>query len=123
MAKRIISTVLLWVLVICSLVFFRTEGGVALITLISVLTLREFYKLMQGAGLAPFDKLGMTIGGLITLAPYLEARFQLPATHMLAIAVVITLPWPHLWGQWITELVANVGTQLGPQLPVPLWVR
>jgi phosphatidate cytidylyltransferase len=89
MAKRIISTVLLWVLVICSLVFFRTEGGVALITLISVLTLREFYKLMQGAGLAPFDKLGMTFGGLITLAPWLEAKYGLPATHTLAVAVVI----------------------------------
>ena len=89
MAKRIISTVLLWVLVICSLVFFRTEGGVALITLISVLTLREFYKLMQGAGLAPFDKLGMTFGGVITLAPWLEANYSLPATHTLAVAVVI----------------------------------
>ena len=89
MAKRILSTILLWALVICSLVFFRTEGGVALITLISVLTLREFYKLMQGAGLAPFDKFGMTFGGLITLAPWLEARFGLPATHLLAIAVIV----------------------------------
>ena len=80
MAKRIVSTILLWALVICSLVFFRTEGGVALITLISVLTLREFYKLMQGAGLAPFDKLGMTFGALITIAPWLEAKFDLPAT-------------------------------------------
>lgn len=89
MAKRILSTVLLWALVICSLVFFRTEGGVALITLIAVLTLREFYKLMQGAGLAPFDKLGMTFGGLITVAPFLEARFGIPATHTLAIAVIV----------------------------------
>ena len=89
MAKRILSTILLWALVVCSLVFFRTEGGVALITLISVLTLREFYKLMQGAGLAPFDKFGMTFGGLITLAPWLEARFGLPATHLLAIAVIV----------------------------------
>ena len=89
MVKRIISTVLLWVLVICSLVFFRTEGGVALITLISVLTLREFYKLMQGAGLAPFDKLGMTLGGLITIAPWLEATYHVPATHTLAIAVIV----------------------------------
>ena len=89
MAKRIISTILLWVFVICSLVFFRTEGGVALITLISVLTLREFYKLMQGAGLAPFDKLGMLLGGIITLAPWLEVRFGFPATHTLAVAVIV----------------------------------
>lgn len=89
MAKRILSTVLLWALVAGSLVFFRTEGGVALITLISVLTLREFYKLMQGSGLAPFDKLGMTFGGLITLAPWIEARFGLPASHALALAVIV----------------------------------
>jgi phosphatidate cytidylyltransferase len=89
MPKRILSTVLLWALVAGSLVFFRTEGGVALITLISVLTLREFYKLMQGAGLAPFDKLGMTFGGLITLAPWVEARFGLPASHALALAVIV----------------------------------
>jgi phosphatidate cytidylyltransferase len=89
MAKRILSTILLWALVIGSLVLFRTAGGVALITLISVLTLREFYKLMQGAGLAPFDKFGMTFGALITLAPWLEVRFGLPATHALAIAVIV----------------------------------
>lgn len=89
MPQRILSTVLLWALVVGSLVFFRTEGGIALITLISVLTLREFFKLMQGAGLAPFDKLGMTFGGLITIAPWLEARFGVPATHTLALAVIV----------------------------------
>lgn len=89
MAKRILSTVLLWALVVGSLVVFRTEGGVALITLIAVLTLREFYKLMQGAGLAPFDKLGMTFGGLITLAPWLETHFGWPAGHALALAVIV----------------------------------
>lgn len=91
MAKRILSTVLLWALVAGSLVYFRTEGGVALITLISVLTLREFYKLMQGAGLAPFDKLGMTFGGLITLAPWLESQthFGWAAGHTLALAVIV----------------------------------
>jgi len=91
MAKRILSTVLLWALVAGSLVFFRTEGGVALITLISVLTLREFYKLMQGSGLAPFDKLGMTFGGLITIAPWIDAQtqFGFPASHALALAVIV----------------------------------
>ncbi len=89
MAHRILSTVLLWALVVGSLVVFRTTGGVALITLISVLTLREFYKLMQGSGLKPFDKLGMTFGALITLAPYLEIHFGWPATHALAFAVIV----------------------------------
>lgn len=96
MAKRILSTVLLWALVIGSLIIFRTAGGVALITLISVLTLREFFKLMRGAGLPSFDKFGMTFGGLITIAPYLETlpffhQFPLTitASHILAIGVIV----------------------------------
>lgn len=95
MAKRILSTVLLWALVAGSLIYFRTAGGVALITLIAVLTLREFYQLMQGAGLAPFDKLGMVFGAVITLAPWLEAHFQLAdsqvlaSSHLFALAVIV----------------------------------
>ncbi|HVU23551.1 MAG TPA: phosphatidate cytidylyltransferase [Opitutus sp.] len=89
MARRILSTVLLWALVAGSLIWLRTIGGVALITLISVLTLREFYKLMRGLGLEPFEKLGMTFGGLVTLAPWCEARFGWPASHVLALAVIV----------------------------------
>ncbi|HWA87694.1 MAG TPA: phosphatidate cytidylyltransferase [Opitutus sp.] len=89
MARRILSTVLLWALVIGSLVWLRTIGGVALITVISVLTLREFYKLMRGLGLEPFEKLGMTFGSLVTLAPWFEARFGWPASHVLALAVIV----------------------------------
>jgi phosphatidate cytidylyltransferase len=89
MARRILSTVVLWILVIGSLVWLRTAGGVLLITVISVLTLREFYKLMRGLGLEPFDKFGMTFGGLVTLGPWLEARFGWPTTHLLALAVIV----------------------------------
>ncbi len=96
MPKRILSTILLWAVVVGSLVFFRTTGGVALITLISVLTLREFFKLMRGAGLQSFDKLGMALGGLITAAPYLETLpffrdipLTITASHVMAIGVVI----------------------------------
>ncbi|MFI5356701.1 MAG: phosphatidate cytidylyltransferase [Opitutales bacterium] len=89
MVKRIFSTVLLWVIVAGSLWFFRTTGGVILIGLIAMLTLREFYKLLAGAGLAPFDKLGLTLGGLITVAPWLQQRFGLPAHDLLALSVIV----------------------------------
>lgn len=89
MVLRVLSTLLLWALVVGSLVYFRTAGGVVLITAISVLTLREFFKLMKGAGLLPFDKLGMTFGGLITIAPWIEARYGFPVTHALAVAVIV----------------------------------
>ncbi|MEI8090511.1 MAG: phosphatidate cytidylyltransferase [Opitutaceae bacterium] len=89
MISRIFSTLALWALIFGTLWFFRTSGGLVLITGISVLTLREFYRLMAAAGWAPFSGLGMFFGGLITLAPYIEARFGAPAHPLLALAAVI----------------------------------
>lgn len=89
MGKRIFSTILLWALVGVSLWFFRTNGALVLITAISVLTLREFYQLMHGSGYDPFDKFGMTFGGVITLGPWLQANFAWPAHLMLPLAIVV----------------------------------
>src|SRR5688572_9501606 len=89
MGKRIFSTVLLWTIVGLSLWFFRTNGALVLITLISVFTLREFYQLMHASGYDPFDKFGMTIGGLITLGPWLQVQFGWPAALFLPLGVVV----------------------------------
>ncbi len=89
MAKRIFSTVLLWLLLFAILWFFKAAGAVAAIVAVSVLTLREFYRLMAAAGHAPFERLGMLFGGLITLAPWTEARFGLPAHPLLALATLV----------------------------------
>ncbi len=69
--------------------FFRNDGVVLLATLVSVLTLREFYHLMRACGYTPFDKLGALGGGLITLAPWLEARLHWHTHLFLAFAVVV----------------------------------
>lgn len=89
MGKRIFSTVLLWLILGTALWFFRTEGALVLITVISVLTLREFYLLMHATGYDPFDKFGMTFGALITLGPWLAARFGWPTEFLLPLAVVV----------------------------------
>lgn len=89
MGKRIFSTVLLWAVIGASLWFFRTDGALVLITLVSVLTLREFYLLMHASGYDPFDKLGLTFGGLITLAPWLHAHFGLPTGLLLPLATAV----------------------------------
>lgn len=39
------------------------------------------------------------------------------------VAAFLTLPWLSLWPAWIDHLAANVGSALGPQLPVPVPVR
>ena len=89
MPQRILSTVVLWSVVAGSLWFFRTNGALVLIALISVFTLREFYQLMRAMGYAPFDKLGLFFGTLITVAPWVEAQFHRPAHPLLALATVV----------------------------------
>ncbi|MCX6952416.1 MAG: phosphatidate cytidylyltransferase [Verrucomicrobia bacterium] len=89
MVQRILSTVTLWLVVGGSLWFFRTNGALVLIALISLFTLREFYQLMRAIGYTPFDKLGLFFGTLITLAPWVEAQFHRPAHPLLALATVV----------------------------------
>jgi phosphatidate cytidylyltransferase len=60
-----------------------------LVTIISVFTLREFYQLMHASGYDPFDKFGMTVGGLITLGPWLQVHFGLPSALWLPLGVVV----------------------------------
>ncbi len=89
MISRIFSTVALWAIIAGVLCFFRTTGALVLVAVISMLTLREFYQLMRGAGYKPFDQLGLLLGGLITLEPWLQVRFGIPSGHTLALAVII----------------------------------
>jgi phosphatidate cytidylyltransferase len=88
-AKRIASTVVLWLAVFAVLWFFRTNGALFVIVAISVLTLRELYKLMAAAGNAPFSGLGLLFGGLITLGPWTEARYGIASHPLIALAAVV----------------------------------
>jgi phosphatidate cytidylyltransferase len=88
-AKRITSTVVLWLLVFAVLWFFRTTGALVVITGVSVLTLRELYKMMAAAGNAPFWGLGLVFGGLITLSPWIEARYGISTHPLLPLAAVV----------------------------------
>jgi phosphatidate cytidylyltransferase len=89
MGKRIFSTVLLWTIVGLALWYFRTNGALVLTTIIAVLTLREFYQLMHASGYDPFDKFGMTFGGLITLSPWIHVQFGWPTALFLPLAVIV----------------------------------
>jgi phosphatidate cytidylyltransferase len=89
MAKRIVSTVVLWTLIFLILWYFRTNGAVAAIVAISVLTLRELYRLLDAAGYAPFSWTGMAFGGLITASPWIEVHRGIPSHPVFAIAAVV----------------------------------
>lgn len=88
MRLRIISTILLWSLVLACLRFGGATGAVWLIAGFSVLTLHEFYAMVAGMGHRPFHRLGLLLGAVITLAPW----FRIPAAGpgaLLALAVIV----------------------------------
>jgi phosphatidate cytidylyltransferase len=86
--KRILSTVILWTIVLGCVRLFGASGGVWLVTVISVLTLREFYAMVKRMGLDPFDRFGQVIGAALILAPfYTGGRVQ--PDELLALAVIV----------------------------------
>lgn len=89
MGKRVFSSTLLWTIVVATMWFFRNTGVIVLCTLVSILTVREFYTLMRGCGYEPFDKLGTVFAGFITLAPWLELKYGVRADLILAAAILV----------------------------------
>ena len=61
------------------------------------------------------------IGPLLAIHP----RDWRPAAVMLGVAVLVTLPWLHLWPEWVRLVVVDVAAVgvLGPQVPLPWIVR
>ena len=89
MAKRIFSTVVLWLFLFGVLWGFQTSGAILLIAAIACLTLRELYFLLTATGVSPFSRLGMVFGTLIAIEPWLQARFGLPGHGLLALGTVV----------------------------------
>ena len=89
MAKRALSSLVLWTIVLSTLWCFRSGGAVVIIALITFFTLLEFYKLLAAAGDAPFGGLGAFFGALIAVAPWTQARFGWPAEPLLALATLV----------------------------------
>jgi phosphatidate cytidylyltransferase len=74
--SRIISTVLLWLVIIGSLWFFGAHAAVALLTILAALTLYEFYTLTEKMGAKPFRWMGIAFSVLLTAGPYYLAYFS-----------------------------------------------
>ncbi|HWA27253.1 MAG TPA: phosphatidate cytidylyltransferase [Lacunisphaera sp.] len=75
MVSRILSTVVLWSVIIGSLWFFGAHGVVVLVTLLSALTLYEFYGLAAKMGARPFRWMGIAFSVLMTAGPYCSFYF------------------------------------------------
>ena len=96
MLSRILSTVLLWAIIFAGLWFFGVHAAVALITLLTALTLHEFYSLTEKMGCKPFRLLGLLFCVLMVAAPYYATEYlfdgeELPGLvpGLLALATVL----------------------------------
>lgn len=77
MGKRILSTIGLWAVVICLLVFIGPEAGVFIIGLWALTTQYELYQLLDKMGLKPFNRLGLLLGGLLIFVPFYIHKYSL----------------------------------------------
>ncbi len=97
MLKRILSTVVLWTVIIGSLWLFGAHAAVALATLLGVLTLHEFYTLVARMGAKPFHFMGLVIAALMIAGPFYLAWFtdepeivSSLATGLLVVSLIIS---------------------------------
>jgi phosphatidate cytidylyltransferase len=74
---------------IATLHYLSAPGGVWLITLLACATQYEFYRMLKRTGLDPFDRLGLTVGAIVVLAPYYLENHYIQTTDVLAGAVVL----------------------------------
>lgn len=75
MVKRIFSTLALWAVVVATVVFFRRDGVVVLCTVASCAAQYELYGMLQRLGHRPFVRLGVTLGGLLIVVPYVTREW------------------------------------------------
>jgi phosphatidate cytidylyltransferase len=71
------------------LYFFGANGAIWIVAGITVLTLREFYGLLKHMGYDPFDKLGLTLGAAVILAPYYLGKYGVQTIDLLALSVIV----------------------------------
>ena len=97
MLSRILSTLVLWTVILGSLFFFGAHAAVGLLTLLAALTLHEFYGLTEKMGARPFRWMGIIFSVLMTAGPYYLAFFaEEPdlmcslATGLLVLAMLVT---------------------------------
>jgi phosphatidate cytidylyltransferase len=95
-AARLFSFFVLWPLILGSLWLFRAHAVVFLVTLLSALTLHEFYGLMARMGMRPFRKVGLFLGVIMTAAPYYLTEYVFDGDEfagftpaVLAVSVVV----------------------------------
>jgi len=95
--SRIFSFIALWTVIIGSLWFGGAHAAVVLLTLLSALTLHEFYGMTEKMGAKAFRWMGLLFSVLITAGPYYTAYFygegdlsESLVTALLVLALIVS---------------------------------
>ena len=75
MLSRILSTLVLWAVILAGLYWFGPHAAVVMVTALAALTLYEFYGLTEKMGARPFKWMGLGFSVLITAAPFYLSYF------------------------------------------------
>jgi phosphatidate cytidylyltransferase len=73
--SRILSTIVLWTVILGSLWLFGAHAAVALATILAVLTLHEFYRLTAKMGAQAFHVMGLVFAALMIAGPFYLSYF------------------------------------------------
>ena len=129
MLKRILSTVILWAVLLGSLWLFGAHAGVVLVTLLAALTLYEFYGMTAKMGAPAFRWMGLGFSVLITAAPYVLAYYRdepdlvrsLPIALVVAALIVSCIRV--LGERDVTNRVETIAATVGGLLYVPFMLH
>ncbi len=117
MAKRIVSTLLLWSLVAATMVFLKRDGVVVVLALFAAAALHELYLMLEKLGHRPFRHFGVTLGFLVITVPYFFREYAgMPEKEgmesaLIAIAIVaccLRIMRERTGGNRIETLIATI---------------
>lgn len=65
------------------------------------------------------------VGAFAKFGPALaiDPRQWRKALPVVVVGLAITVPWLYLWPEFMNHILTNIGSPLGPQIPIPFWVR
>ncbi len=89
MLSRILSTVVLWTVILGSLWLFGAHAAVILLTVLTALTLWEFYALTAMMGAKPFRWMGVGFAVVMIAGPYYLLFFKQETAEYLGLTVVL----------------------------------
>lgn len=77
MTKRIISTLILWIVTVICFFYIGPDAAVWLLAVLALTSQYEFYGLLEKMGRRPFKKFGILLGSMIIFAPYYANKLEL----------------------------------------------